>query len=605
MKGSLRRRLTALGVICAVIGAISVAFVAIAYLNVITGEFAVRTENNMVSGAAVSLEEEMEFLSEGLKTAVPGEEHDIFKAVFTLGDDRPYDYSLFSEECGYLSEGQMVFACLPAAKLSLAAYRSGSKVLVGELREGYFDYAIERLGGEGTRGIFVSAATGRVLLSTDSSECGKDLREDEIFSKNMDAAAQGTDCRNGGVYTKYSVYSAPLGSDPSYSVIYCLESDLLYGKGKKAVFVMLCWLMVNMVLVTLVAMHSAKNISASILPTVDCLDRFSRGEIDTSFKPNTRGDETELLSVAMKTTIDNVGLYIRDIDDVLSKMAAGDLTVSSAVDYKGDFGNIKLSLDNITRSLSGAMSAIKAAGEQVNSGAGALAGGAQTLALNSSAEAETLKELDSLVGGINENVRENTEMINRMESISREVVTSVDRSNRNMEELSTAIEEIKAASSRIRMIVNLIEDISFQTNILALNAAVEAARAGSAGKGFAVVADEVRNLAGRSAEAANNAVELIEKSEEAVEKGVSLNNSVTQSLTEALSSVRELGVLVERISHSSNKQASDINVVSIGISDIAGAVSGNAATAQAAAAGTEELAGQAKVLEKQIGGFRI
>jgi hypothetical protein len=47
---------------------------------------------------------------------------------------------------------------------------------------------------------------------------------------------------------------------------------------------------------------------------------------------------------------------------------------------------------------------------------------------------------------------------------------------------------------------DLINGITFQTNLLSINAAVEAARAGDQGRGL-VVANEVRGLARRSSEA--------------------------------------------------------------------------------------------------------
>ncbi|MFC4259779.1 methyl-accepting chemotaxis protein [Marinobacter lacisalsi] len=119
---------------------------------------------------------------------------------------------------------------------------------------------------------------------------------------------------------------------------------------------------------------------------------------------------------------------------------------------------------------------------------------------------------------------------------------SVAQLSQNILESATAIEALAARSDDIQKVLDVIHEVTDQTNLLALNAAIEAARAGEHGRGFAVVADEVRQLARRSGESAGQIREMIDGF-----------TSETRSAVDRMRSSQGLSdETVERINHASS-----------------------------------------------------
>jgi len=257
----------------------------------------------------------------------------------------------------------------------------------------------------------------------------------------------------------------------------------------------------------------------------------------------------------------------------------------------------------ITRPIHRAVEGIFEGAEQVAAASGQVSAASQSLAEGASEQASALEETSSSLEEMSSMTRQNADNAGQAKSMMEQARGILGTVDRNMTEMTRAIDEITQTSEETGKIIKTIDEIAFQTNLLALNAAVEAARAGEAGAGFAVVANEVRNLAMRAAEAAKNTSTLIENTITAVKGGNELTQRTQQSFRENMDIVVKIGSLVDEIAAASGEQAQGIEQINKAVTEMDKVTQQTAANAEESASASEQMTAQAAQLRQHVEGL--
>ncbi|GAL13432.1 methyl-accepting chemotaxis protein [Vibrio astriarenae] len=182
-------------------------------------------------------------------------------------------------------------------------------------------------------------------------------------------------------------------------------------------------------------------------------------------------------------------------------------------------------------------------------------------------------------------VSQANDIINSGQYVLENSIKISDEIRSSVQDTKALVMQLKEHSESITTIIDVINNISEQTNLLALNAAIEAARAGEQGRGFAVVADEVRSLAAKTQEStvdinniitslqnqskeADNAmtrnVELIEESKLA---SIELSKSF-QDITDQVNRITDVNSVVATASEEQSVVTKDISQQLEGVNNL-------------------------------------
>lgn len=355
----------------------------------------------------------------------------------------------------------------------------------------------------------------------------------------------------------------------------------------------------------LVILRMARSISKPVKNVTNRMLGLSDGDLHTEVAHIRSGDELEIMTRTLADTVGNVNRYISDIHQVLSGVADGNLQIEPQVQYKGDFTLIRNSLVTILASMNKTISGFRAAAARLAQMAEELSGQSGQLHQASLEQNQATEVLVDEVTHVKEQLAGVIKSSDQTHTMTSKITRKVQEANTQMDALSNAMSNISSNAQEITSIAKAIDNIAFQTNILALNASVEAARAGSAGRGFAIVAEEVKELAGKSAQAAQNAMAIVTNTKAVIQEGVELNASTAESLQAIYGVSTEISEISDQLVAAVQGQENALISMEERIATISSIADRNLQSAVGTSQSSELLAKESEELQVQVKKFAL
>ncbi len=299
----------------------------------------------------------------------------------------------------------------------------------------------------------------------------------------------------------------------------------------------------------------------------------------------------------MSNTINEMFQNIKD--------GEANLTKNIEITNRDEIGVLAVNLNNFIDYLNKMLLNIRSSIDQISNGTNQISSSSQYLAQGTARQASAIEEINA---SLNENLSHIKQNLDNINNTSEIVIRTKDisiKGNEQMKQLVEAMNKINESTKEINKIVDIIDDIAFQTNLLSLNADIEASRVGKYGKGFAVVANSVRTLANKSTISVKETSLVIESTIKQIEMGYELVKLAAEYLDKITEESVKAASYVSEVAQSNEIQASSIESVASSIDDIDDVIQSNNANAEENAASCEELASQTNMVKDMISMFKL
>ena len=340
------------------------------------------------------------------------------------------------------------------------------------------------------------------------------------------------------------------------------------------------------------------------MTALNLLREFSMGNFDAPFPqlPGKLADASTAIE-GMRTRFKQV---LGEIGRVALDISMGKLDTRPAEgEFPGEYQSIVDSFHQILESLNEVMSEVETQTGRIKASLDRSARSAKALAQTASTQSSLVEEMAASTDRTENQVQANAEAASQANALILGTSRTAQDGKVRIDQMTQAMEDIRGSSKDIARIIKVIDEIAFQTNLLALNAAVEAARAGQHGRGFAVVAQEVRNLAGRSAKAARETSELVERATTRVQAGVRIADETSAVFAAITADIETVRSLVAQIASGSEEQAEVIGQIAEAVATVSEYAMSARMDSFEVAASTEAVQVAAEVMGREVARFRL